>query len=138
MGRNGNVPVTPFKHYMATCRSICYTMGRNGKVPVSPFKHYVQHHAGPYVILYGQKWQRAGQSIQTLSMVTCRSIRYTMGRNGNMPAGQSIETLYGNMHAGPYVILWVEMATSQSLHSNIIWQHVGPYVILWVGMAKCQ
>ena len=30
---------------MATCRSIRYTMGRNGNVLVSPSKHYVWQHA---------------------------------------------------------------------------------------------
>ena len=68
-------------------------------------------------------------------MATCWSIRYSMGRNGNMLV--SLFTHYVWQHAGPRLIVWSEMAMCQSFHPNIVLQHAGPYVIVWVEMATC-
>ena len=69
MDRNGNMPVSSSKNYMATCRSNRYTMGRIGNVLVSPSNKY---------------------------MATCQSIRYTMGRNGNALVSPSKHYVWQN------------------------------------------
>ena len=102
----------------------------------------------------------SGQYIQTLSMATCQSIRYTMGRNGNVtvsPFKQYMGTCWsirytmgrnGNVlvspfkhyvwqHARPSVIVLEEMAMCLSFHPRIIRQYASPYVILWAEMAMC-
>ena len=85
MDRNGNMPVSSSKNYMATCRSNRYTMGRIGNVPVSPSKQYM----ATYI---------ACQSINVIlwtEKATCRSVHRNIIWQ----------------HVGPYFILWVEMAT---------------------------